>query len=526
MTSPRRTAFRLRTVFAAILLVILLLPLTGVHFFRIYENELVRQTESELIAQAVFIASYVKDALGRETKGAKDYGAPATVVAPPLDEKYRPYPPQLDLRTARILPPRPDARRPQRKPDPAALKIGRALTPILLDARLSLLSSVRLLDFRGTIVGGTGEPGLSLAHTEEVAEALKGVYVSRLRHRISDEPRPALASLSRGTDTRIFIALPVIVHDRVAGIVYISRSPRNVLKSLYDERGSVFIAGILMLLITAGIASLLGYTIAKPLAALTRHAQQLTLGARPKERLSAPPIAELISLMQSFEQMSSTIEARSEYIRSFAMHVAHEFKTPLTSIQGAIELLHDHTGDMKPEQRRRFMENIMEDTDRLKTLVSRLLDLARADVMQPGGESASLAQIADSLKRRYAGRIAVSAPEKDWRAGMGPDILETVLVNLIENGLQHGAKNIGIGVTDEDDMLGIDVTDDGEGVSAGNAARLFTPFFTTRRDAGGTGLGLAITRSLLKAHGGDIRYVAGGKGAHFRLSVCKRREAA
>lgn len=510
---PARTVFRLHTVFGVVLLAMLLLPLSGMHFFRIYENELVRQTESELIAQGVFISAYYKDALAKQGAKAKDYGVPVTLVAPPLDEKYKPYPPKLDLRVDDILPPRVEPVAPVQPADALAVSIGKALTPVLADAKLSMLSSMRVLDYNGTVISGTSEIGQSLVQAEEVAEALKGVYASRLRRRISDEPRPALASISRGTDTRVFVAMPIVVDDRVTGVAYLSRSPRNVLKSLYEERDSVFAVGVLMLLITAGVASLLSYTIGKPLSALTRHAQQLTLGVRGKEDLSAPPIAELVSLMQSFEQMSSTIEARSEYIRSFAMHVAHEFKTPLTAIQGAVELLHDHTHDMKPDQRQRFMENIMQDTDRLKTLVSRLLDLARADVMQAGQETSDPAEIATTLSKRYAGRIAITPPAGGHKAGIAPDILETIFVNLAENSLQHGAKNMQITAEVTGSLLQLDVADDGNGVSEGNAAKLFTPFFTTRREDGGTGLGLAITQSLLRAHGGNIALLSGKGGA-------------
>lgn len=519
MSVAPRTTFRLHTVFTVILLTMLLLPLTGMHFFRIYENELVRQTENELISQGIFISSFYKDAFSREKKIPKDYGAPVTVTAPVLDEKYKVYPPQLDLRKAEILPPRPEIGPSKEPPDPIAAGIGRKLMPVLQDAKLSTLSSIRVLDYKGVVIAGTSEMGYSLAHTPEVEQGLKGAYVSVLRRRISDEPRPALASISRGTDTRVFIAMPIVVEDRVIALAYLSRSPRNVLKSLYEERESVFAAALLMLLITAGVASLLGYTIGKPLSALTRHAQQLTLGTRTREKLTAPPIAELVSLMQSFEQMSSTIEARSDYIRSFAMHVAHEFKTPLTSIQGAVELLHDHTHDMKPDQRKRFMENIMKDTERLKTLVSRLLDLARADVMQPSHDAADVTLVLKGLQSRYAGRIGLTVPADPHAANAGPDILETVFVNLVENSLQHGAKNITATVTAEDGMLYIDMADDGKGVSEGNAAKLFTPFFTTRRDTGGTGLGLAITRSLLRAHGGSIDLISGKRGATFRITL-------
>lgn len=513
-----RTVFRLRTVFGAILLTMLLLPLTGVHFFRIYENELVRQTESELIAQAVFISSYYKQALA-EQGVAEGFGNPVTVTAVPVDERYRPYPPQLDLREAEILPPRPDSDVSAKPADPVAAAIGQKLTPMLEDAKMSMLSSIRVTDYDGTVVAGTSEIGQSLLPVVEVAKGLQGGYVSVLRKRLSNEPRPALASLSRGTDTRVFVALPIVVGERVAGLVYLSRSPRNVLKSLYEERQSVFIVAVLLLLMTSGIATFMAYTIGKPLGALTRHAQQLTAGARVHDKLTAPPIAELVSLAESFEQMSSTIEARSEYIRSFAMHVAHEFKTPLTAIQGAVELLHDHPHDMKPDQRQRFLENIRKDTDRLKLLVSRLLDLARADVMQAGQETSSPAQILAALKERYAGKLDIILPDNAPTAAIAADILETVFVNLAENSIQHGGKTLTVTAAVEGDVLRLDVKDDGNGVSEGNAARIFTPFFTTRRESGGTGLGLSITRSLLKAHGGDIAFIPGRPGAHFRVTL-------
>ncbi len=188
-----RFTIRLQTVFAVILLIVLMLPLTGVYFFRLFENELVRQTEAELIAQGVFMSALYKDALNGENIPV-DYGRAVTEKPPVLDERFKPYPPTIDLRTTHILPPRPDAVHPVHKPDPAAATAGRRLESVLQEAKFSTLASMRMLDFDGTVVAGAGEMSLSLAHTEEVARAMTGVYTSALRQRISDEPRPALAS--------------------------------------------------------------------------------------------------------------------------------------------------------------------------------------------------------------------------------------------------------------------------------------------------------------------------------------------
>src|SRR3546814_20889480 len=83
--------------------------------------------------------------------------------------------------------------------------------------------------------------------------------------------------------------------------------------------------------------------------------------------------------------MAAAIERRSRYLRDFAHAMSHEFKTPLSGIRGAIELLEDHDATMSAEERRRFLANADADARRLARLVSRLLDLARADMLRGDG---------------------------------------------------------------------------------------------------------------------------------------------
>ncbi|MBI1216274.1 MAG: HAMP domain-containing protein [Alphaproteobacteria bacterium] len=514
----RPFTLRLRTVFAVILLAMLLLPLSGLYLFRIYEGELVRQTESELIMQGVFLSAAYKQDFARMHGTAKN-GIPVREKAPPVDEIYRPYLPQLDLRAAPILPPRPDGKKPDVKPDALAVKIGKRLNPMMEDARLSTLAGLRLLDDHGIVVAGHSDIGLSMAQMPEVDKALHGLYASVLRRRYSDHPYTALASISRSTDIRVFIAMPVIVKDRIVAVAYLSRSPRNVLKALYEEREGFFLAGLFVLCIAGVVIWFLSYAIGSPLGAMTRYAQRLAQGDDGREVLPKPPISEIHSLADSFEKLAEAIELRSTYIRSFAMHVAHEFKTPLTSIQGAIELLHDHPEDMTPEQRLRFMDNIIHDTDRLKKLVTRLLELARADVMKPVNENTDVAALMTDIGQKYGEKVSFAAAPGLPPARIGADILETALLNLVQNSLQHGASRVDISATIEDGALRIDLQDDGAGISEANTKKLFTPFFTTTRENGGTGLGLVITRALLRAHDGEIAHVPGGKGALFRITL-------
>ena len=97
--------------------------------------------------------------------------------------------------------------------------------------------------------------------------------------------------------------------------------------------------------------------------------------------------------------------------------------------------------------------------------------------------------------------------------------IETVLAMLFENSRHAGAKTVTVRALQEDAIVRLRVADDGPGVAPADAARLFEPFFTTRRATGGTGLGLTIAKSLLAAAGADILFVPGDRGAVFDLHL-------
>ena len=127
--------------------------------------------------------------------------------------------------------------------DPAMLRIGAEIAGLFLDAQRTTLAGLRVLDHRGVVIGGRDELGLSLAHVEEIAEAMQGRYASALRQRAPDSPTPPLASLSRGTGVQIFSAFPVVRGDRLLGIVYLSRTPNNILRHMYATRDRFLLAG-------------------------------------------------------------------------------------------------------------------------------------------------------------------------------------------------------------------------------------------------------------------------------------------
>lgn len=503
---------------AAVILSVLVLPLIGLIFFRLYENQLVRQTESELIAQGALMAAIYQTAIAQAPEDAFPIGAdrPAHDPAIEHDERYAPILPKLDLASSRILGPRPDAQIAPTAPNADALRIGAELTPLIEQTQRTTLTGFRLLDAEGRAIGGRGDIGLSFAHMEEVRGALDGRFRAVMRMRDDDSPPPPLYSISRGAKIRVFVAFPVFVDDHVRGVVYVSRTPDNILRNLYRERDKVVAAAVAALLAALVIGAVFVRTIARPMRELAQRAEAITNGQTEAiGPLSRHGTRELASLTQSFMTMARRLSDRSTYLSTFASHVSHELKTPLTAIKGAAELMRDADTAMTHEERERFLSNVLSDVTRIEALLDRLREMARAENPQIGGAT-RLGDIAPSLRERFAA-LDLELEGEDQTLSLSPENAQIVFGHLLDNSARHGAKRVHIVAQAQGDTVLIRVSDDGVGVSRGNREQIFDPFFTTRRAEGGTGMGLGIVRALLRAHAGDIELAESETGAAFVL---------
>lgn len=506
--SQTKRLFRLRTILMVIMLSILLLPLASLYFFRFYENELIQKTELELITQSAVFSAIYREFINRNH--LQEEG------------KYTPITPQLDLSQQQILPRRSDAKVIFSYPEgfAAAWKAGQKMQNIVLNTQQVTLAGIRVLDSNGIVIAGKTELGKSLEHVQEIQQALKGQYVSVLRERLSDEPEPPLASLSRGAGIRVFTAFPIIDQGKVLGVIYLSRTPQNIMKHLFEIKGKVIVLGLLLLGMTVLIVLFLSSRLSKPIRELIEQTQKMTLGeVQTVKVMSNPGTYELAQLSNSFAEMSQTLRQRSEYIQQFASHVSHEFKTPLTSMQGTLELLQEHIDDMPDQKRRQFISNLQGDTVRLKNLVKRLLDQGRADALQATSETTNILQVLDKLKQIRKVELVYDKSSMDTNVNIAAAALESVLINMVDNSVQHDANKVVFELNKEQDQIYLSLQDNGTGVSFNNRDKVFTPFFTTRREKGGTGLGLGIIQSTLKAWGGSILLNYSDVGALFVVNL-------
>jgi len=282
-------------------------------------------------------------------------------------------------------------------------------------------------------------------------------------------------------------------------------------------------------LFTGFVTLVLAWSISRPLARLSRASKRIAAG----ERGVVVPIGgggEIRELGESFAAMKERLDARMRYISEFAADVAHEFKSPLTSIRGAAELLGEGAAD-EPEARARFLNNIELDVVRLDRLVSRLLELSRIEASAEAMAPVDLPALVTRATER------ASTPDQPvtltWQAtvdvvlGRATD-LETALINLLDNAVRFSPPGEPVEVTVRGGpparFIAIDVKDRGPGVPSAIRPRIFDRFFTTDADRDGTGLGLAIVKSVAEAHGGRVLVDSKpGEGSMFTLELPARR---
>ncbi len=515
--------FRLRTILLIANLTVLLIPLGSIFFFRIYENQLVRQTERELISQASVIAAIYKNEVKKFIGSDKTFGTQLNnLKIETLDDFYTPVIPQLELSETEILPPRPKGLVPKIEIDFVSNQVGMSLSPIISDIKKVVLSGVKVLDFNGIVIAGSNELGQSFSHLKEIQLALKGSFTSVIRERIPNHPPPSLASISRGTNIRVFSAFPILEENHLWGIVYISRTPKNILKDLYMEKEKVIMISLVIIGLTLLLVFFTSYTISRPIYQLIERTKKISQGNKEAIRpLEKPITKEMELLSKSFNDMAISLNKRSEYIRDFATHVSHEFKTPLTSIQGAGELLLEHFSNMPENKKKKFIDNIVQDSKRLKELVSKLLYLAKLDNLTPSEEQSNLGNILNKLKEHWAREGIEISFEEDPKIILkfASDYLEAALTNLISNSKQHKATFVKLSFLRMGENLILNIQDNGEGIPNSHKDKIFAPFFTTKRENGGTGLGLGIVKSLVEAHGGKISLADSKTGARFKVSL-------
>ena len=206
--------------------------------------------------------------------------------------------------------------------------------------------------------------------------------------------------------------------------------------------------------------------------------------------------------------------------------VAHELRSPLTSVKGFTATLLAKWERFNDDQKKLMLQTVNADADRVTRLIIELLDVSRIDA----GRLEMRKQVVDlpvAMRKVVAGQVAAGEPESRFvlredgelpEMWVDPDKFQQVMGNLVENAVLHGDGTITLTVGPLDGGAVVTVSDEGEGIPEATTSRVFTRFWRGGDRRGGTGLGLYIVKGLVEAHGGSVAVGrAAGGGARFRF---------
>lgn len=396
----------------------------------------------------------------------------------------------------------------QRKPDAGIWS--------LYKNRVSL--HVYVTDARGTVVfdsRGVAE-GSDYSRWNDVYLTLRGRYGARTTR--GDEQDP-LSSV-------LYVAAPVYLGGDIAGVVSVGKPARAIQPFADQARDRLLLYGALILGVCLVIGLLFVRWLSRRLGRLKDYALAVTAGQRVE-----PPVFtagdEVSELARAVSDMKQRLEGHA-YVENTVQMLAHEMKSPLTGIRGAGELLAE---ELEEPDLRRFAGNITRESERLKSLVDRMLRLAKLEKLeQPAvSEVVPLDTLVDEwCKSRRASLesrgVALDHDASGIRVKGDPGLLQLALNNLLDNALDFtdGGQPLRLRITREGERVRIRLFNSGPRIPGYALDRVFDRFYSLPRpDTGerGSGLGLSMVREVAMLHGGDVALRNQDDGVEVILSL-------
>lgn len=373
-----------------------------------------------------------------------------------------------------------------------------------IDARIWGLDK-QSLDFRIYVTDAKGMVVFDSAHAAEgqdysqwrdVARTLRGEYGARATREVQRDDRSAV----------LYVAAPVTYQGQTIGVLTVAKPVATVQAFIDRAERKILVSGFWLLGLSAAVGVAVTLWVVFSIRQLRRYANAMEAGKKlPLPRMQG----ELGELAQAMQAMRQRVEGR-DYIEGYVRALTHELKSPLAAIRGAGELLQ---APLPEPDRYAFATDILAQTQRLQSLVDRLLELSKLEQRQELHRPQNLV-LADFLASFVAltqierAHIAIDliASEDSQTVRIEPALLALALSNLLDNAAAFappGSRSTLAAVG-----RSIVVQDMGPGVPDFALPKLGQKFFSTVRPDGhtkGSGLGLAIVAQTMALHGGTLQ---------------------
>ena len=348
---------------------------------------------------------------------------------------------------------------------------------------------------------------------------------------------------SDGRHPGLVVGAPIQIPVAGAYELYLVFDLQNEQATLDFVQRTLFVGGIISLLIIGLISYFVTVWLVRPLRSAAEVAESIASGDLNK-RLPAKGTDVIAVWARSFNKMTDSLQKQitkvtnvSTMQQRFVSDVSHELRTPMTTIRISGDMLFRNRDKLAPSLKK-DAEALNAQIIRFESLLGDLLELSRFDAggVRPHMElqdvqhvvGMSIASV-EPLARNKGSRINIDLPNELVELELDNRRIERLLRNLLANAIEHGeGKPIDVHVGADDKAVAITVTDYGIGMSKEQLEHVFDRFWradpSRQRTTGGTGLGLAISQEDANLHGGWLQvWARPNQGACFRLTLPKTR---
>jgi signal transduction histidine kinase len=395
----------------------------------------------------------------------------------------------------------------------AVLRLGTApgeAAPLSIPVSVPEETGVSVVDRNGMVINSsTREPGTTI---DGISEAGPSTYLGTT----------VLEGKSREGADRKFFVTRVTEAAETPVYVVLSVPPAALATSLEDVLLPELVIVMALALATMAAAWFLGeFLIARPAHALVTATRRVRSGNLADPVDIPSDASELGEVGRAFQEMTHELrESREELERAlsakdeFLSLVSHELRTPITTIFGNAHVLSTRWETLSPELRAAALEDVREESQRLRQIIENLLVLARLETgraleVEPLLLRRTIEKIMETHRRRFPGRrYEISLPDVLVLIDGNAQCIQQIMTNLLSNAEKYSPQDstITVRIWSRGDRVVVAVEDEGIGLDSEEIDALFSPFYRSPRTAGsaGLGIGLSVCQRLVEAQGGRI----------------------
>lgn len=345
--------------------------------------------------------------------------------------------------------------------------------------------------------------GQDYSHWNDVYLTLKGQYGARSSLAVSDE---------KGSDTIMYVAAPITDGKQIIGSLTVAKPNHAVLPFIERAQNKIIHRGALLFALSLALGMLFTWRFTRAIHRLRDYAIAVSQGKKAANPSSSND--ELGELAQAMQTMRQELDGK-QYVQDSIQHLMHELKSPMTAIQGALELI---SPEMPAQDQAHFLAQIKTQSSRVQTIIHNMLGLAALEHQQQLTHLATvpLAELIQTQMSHLAEKAArrniqlLLEQEAHVQVQAEAFLLGQAIFNVLENALDFSPECsvIRINISQQGNSAVIRVLDQGAGIPDYALDKIFDKFYSLPRPATGqksTGLGLNFVQEVIKLHGGSIK---------------------